>query len=320
MTTRRKFLQQSGTLALTGLLLPRLGGAETFFGGKALPPVGLQLYTMGELMTKDAKGTLEKLAAIGYKELEGAASPKGYYYGYKPKEFASLVKDLGMHWRSQHVMGAPFDLSRLSSVIKPKNAADSVRIQRMAETLKFMATLPTLKSDYQRLADEAAEGGIDYLICASIPVGTLDELKTAVDVFSKAGEACKKNGLQFAYHNHTTEFDQVEGHRPFDYILSNTGKDLVKMELDLAWATKAEQDPVALFKQHPGRFPCWHVKDLDKDTKMPTEVGKGIVDFKRVFDNAGESGMKYFFVEQDQAPQPLQNVTNSYTYLKKMWA
>jgi sugar phosphate isomerase/epimerase len=110
----------------------------------------------------------------------------------------------------------------------------------------------------------------------------------------------------------------VEGQRPFDSILTNTDKDLVKMELDLAWATKANQDPVALFSQYPGRFPLWHVKDLDKQTKNPAEVGSGIVDFKRIFENAKNSGMNYFFVEQDQAPLPLQNVTNSFNYLKKL--
>lgn len=90
------------------------------------------------------------------------------------------------------------------------------------------------------------------------------------------------------------------------------------MELDLAWATKAKQDPVQLFKMHPGRFPLWHVKDLDKTTMQPAEVGAGIVNFKSIFNNAKESGMKYSFVEQDGAPQPLQNVTNSYNYLKKL--
>ena len=92
------------------------------------------------------------------------------------------------------------------------------------------------------------------------------------------------------------------------------------MELDLAWATKANQDPVQLFGLHPGRFPLWHVKDIDKNTKNPTEVGSGIVDFKRIFDNKERSGLKYFFIEQDQPPQPLQNVTNSYNNLKKMLA
>jgi len=318
MKSRRRFLQQSGTFAAASLLLPALTKAGLFHGEKAMRPVGLQLYTLGDMMTKDAKGTLKSLAAIGYKELESAGSQKGNYYGFKPKEFASMVKDMGMNWRSAHVGGAPFTMEQVMKMAK--TAEDSARIQKMAERFKNMPPMLNLKNDYQRLADDAAEGGISYLVCSSIPVSTLDEIKTAVDVFSKAGEACKKVGVQFGYHNHTTEFDQVEGHRPFDYILSNTDKDLVKMELDLAWATKANQDPLELFKQHPGRFPLWHVKDLDKNNKNPAEVGSGIVDFKRIFANSQESGMKYFFVEQDGAPQPIQNVTNSYNYLKRILA
>ena len=301
---------------MTGLLLPRMNNVVSFFERKTKWPVGLQLYTLGNLMTTDPKGTLQKLATIGYKELESAGSQKGNFYGYTPKEFAAMVKEAGMQWRSAHVGGAPFTIEQIMKMAK--TAEDSARIQKMAEQFKNMPKMLNLKENYQQLADNAAEGGLTYLVCSSIPVSTLDEIKTAVDVFSKTGEACKKNGVQFAYHNHTTEFDEVEGHRPFDYILANTDKELVKMELDLAWATKAKQDPVELFKQHPGRFPLWHVKDLDKNTMNPAEVGTGVVDFKRIFDNAKESGMKYFFVEQDQAPQPLQNVTNSFNYLNKI--
>jgi sugar phosphate isomerase/epimerase len=314
MYNRRKFLQNSGTLLLGSIALSK--STKAFFSEKATWPIGLQLYTLGKLMITDAKGTLQKLAAIGYKELESAGSEKGNYYGYKPKEFAAMVKDAGMHWRSGHVGGAPFTMDQIMKMAK--TAEDSAKFQKYAEQFKNRPKMANLKENYQQLADEAAEGGLSYLVCSSIPVSTLDEIKTAVEVFSKAGESSKKNGVQFAYHNHTTEFDDVEGHRPFDYILSNTDKDLVKMELDLAWATKAKQDPVALFKLHPGRYPLWHVKDLDKNTMNPAEVGTGIVDFKNVFDNAQESGMKYFFVEQDGAPQPLQNVTNSYNYLNKM--
>ncbi|HEX3384503.1 MAG TPA: sugar phosphate isomerase/epimerase [Mucilaginibacter sp.] len=314
MTNRRKFLQQSGTLALTSLLLPKLGAANIF--EKTARPIGLQAYTLGNLMITDTKGTLQKVAAIGYKELESAGSQKGNFYGYTPKEFAAMVKDAGMHWRSAHVGGAPFTMGQVMKMAK--TAEDSARIKKAMAQFKNMPKTANLKDNYQELANDAAEGGISYLVCSSIPVSTLDEIKTAVDVFSKAGEACKKNGVQFAYHNHVTEFDEVEGHRPFDYILNNTDKELVKMELDLAWATKAKQDPVELFKLHPGRYPLWHVKDLDKKTMVPAEVGSGIVDFKRVFDNAKLSGMKYFFVEQDQAPEPLLNVTHSYEYLKKL--
>jgi sugar phosphate isomerase/epimerase len=316
MTNRRKFLEQSAMLAIAGMVLPGLGKAASFFDQKATPAIGLQLYTLGDLMTTDAKGTLEKLAAIGYKELESAGSQKGNYYGFKPKEFAAMIKDMGMTWRSAHVGGAAFKPEQMMKMAK--NAADSARMQKMMERFKNMPPVLNFQNDYQRLADDAAEGGISYLVCSSIPVSTMDEIKTAVEVFSKAGEASKKAGVQFAYHNHTTEFDEVEGNRPFDYILTNTDKDLVKMELDLAWATKANQDPIELFKQYPGRFPLWHAKDLNKDTKFPAEVGTGIVDFKRIFANAKESGMKYFFVEQDGAPQPLENVTHSYNYLTKM--
>ena len=316
MTTRRKFIQQSGVLAITSLLASRMTSASLFSDKRPTQPIGLQLYTLGDLMTTDAKGTLQKLAAIGYKEVESAGSQKGNFYGFAPKDFAAMVKDAGMNWRSAHVGGAPFSVEQAMRMAK--TGEDSARIQKMMERYKDRPKSLNLKENYQQLADAAAEGGLSYLVCSSIPVGTLDEIKTAVDVFSKSGEACKKVGVQFAYHNHTSEFDQVEGHRPFDYILSNTDKDLVKMELDLAWATKANQDPVALFKLHPQRFPLWHVKDLDKDTKNPTEVGAGIIDFKRIFDNAKESGMKYFFVEQDGAPQPIQNVTNSFNYLNKL--
>lgn len=304
-------------LALAGMMLPKLN-ANAFFENKAAMPIGLQLYTLGDLMTTDPKGTLQKLAAIGYKEVESAGSSKGNFYGYKPKELAAMVKEAGLHWRSAHIGGAPFTMAQVMKMAK--TAEDSARIKGYMEKMKQAPKMLNLTDDYKQLADDAAEGGLSYLVCSSIPVGTLDEIKKAVEVFSRAGEACKKTGVQFAYHNHTTEFDEVEGHRPFDYILNNTDKNVVKMELDLAWATKAKQDPAALFKLHPGRFPLWHVKDLDKTNMNPAEVGTGVVDFKRAFDNAAEAGMKYFFVEQDGAPQPIQNVTNSYNYLKKMIA
>lgn len=316
MATRRKFIQQSGAFALGSLLIPQLGKSSLFKETKAYPPVGLQLYTMGNLMTTDTKGTLQKLAAIGYREVESAGSQKGNFYGYKPKEFAAMVKDAGMHWRSAHVGGAPFRMDQIMKMAK--NAQDSARIKSYFEKNQNAVKPLNLTDNYQQLADDAAEGGLSYLVCSSIPVSTLDEIKKAVEVFSKSGEACKKNGVQFAYHNHVTEFDNVDGVRPFDYILNHTEKDLVKMELDLAWATKAKQDPVELFKLHPGRYPLWHVKDLDKVKMEPAEVGSGVVDFKRIFANAKESGMKYFFVEQDGAPEPFEDVTHSYNYLKKI--
>lgn len=315
MSSRRKFLQQLGTVTTSAVLFPQLGRAARILTAKPSQPIGLQLYTLGDLMVKDPKGTLAKVAAIGYTQVESAGSQKGNFYGFSTKEFSAMVKEAGLHWRSCHIGGAPFTMENVMKMAK--TAADSARIKRMMERYKNMPKTENWKDDYQKLADEGAEGGLSYMVCSSIPVSTMDEIKTAAEVFSKAGEACKKNGIQFAYHNHVTEFDEVEGHRPFDYILNNTDKDLVKMELDLAWATKAKQDPVQLFKLHPGRYPLWHVKDLNKTTMNPEQVGSGIIHFQRIFDNAKESGMKYFFVEQDGAPQPFQNIANSYNYLDK---
>src|SRR6476469_2280193 len=130
MTHRRKFIQQSAALALATVALPRFASAQ-LFSGKVKSAIGLQLYTLGNLMTTDPKGTLKKLAAIGYKELESAGSEKGNFYGFKPKELAAMIKDAGMTWRSAHVGGAPY---RMDQVLKmAKNAEDSARIKTMME-------------------------------------------------------------------------------------------------------------------------------------------------------------------------------------------
>ena len=91
------------------------------------------------------------------------------------------------------------------------------------------------------------------------------------------------------------------------------------MELDLYWVTKAGHDPVEIFDQHPGRFPLWHVKDMDKTPEHSfTEVGNGTIDFKRIFKSADKAGLKYFFVEQDKCPgSPFDSITQSYNYIKK---
>jgi len=316
MNSRRKFLQQSGSLALAGLFYPSLKNINSFIPEKSAPGIGLQLYTLGDLMVKDPHGTLIKIAKIGYTELESASSSKGNFYGFAPKEFAALVKAAGMQWRSAHIGGAPFTQEQMLKMAK--TAEDSARIKGFIERMKNAPKSLNLKENYKEVADKAAEGGLSYVVCSSIPVSTMDEIKEAAEVFNKTGEACKKVGVQFAYHNHTTEFDTIEGNRPFDYILKNTDSNLVKMELDLAWATKAGQDPVELFSLHPGRFPLWHVKDLDKISKNPTQVGNGYIDFKRIFKNAKSSGMKYFFVEQDGAKQPIEDVTTSFKNLRKI--
>jgi len=149
--------------------------------------------------------------------------------------------------------------------------------------------------------------------------GSLDHFKKLADDFNTAGEKCKKAGIQFCYHNHDFEFIQQDGKYPYETLLLNTDKNLVKMEMDLYWVTKAKQDPIALINENPGRFPLFHVKDMDNTPKANfTEVGNGIIDFKKIFTYADKAGMKYFFVEQDTTPgDPFISITQSFNYIKK---
>ena len=303
MQTRKKFLQLAGTSLLGGLFLSNKSAAS-IFGKMAAKPMGLQLFTFFNVIDDDVSGTLKKIAAVGYKEIESAFSKKGGYYGMKPKEFAVFLKDNGMSWKSHHVLGAPF---KLPPGAKMPAGADGKPIS--------IPPMRNLRDNMQELVDEAAEGGIEFLVCASTPINTLDDIKVSIEVLNKTDEACKKAGIGFAYHNHDAEFREVEGQIPYEMFLSQTK---MKMELDLAWATKGGKDPVELFKQHPGRFPLWHVKDLDAKRETVLPVGEGTIDYKRIFDAASTAGMKHFFVEHDMPKDPLASITTSYNYLSKI--
>ncbi len=299
---RRKFLQSTGTLILGSVALS--GKASSFLSNTAPHPVGLQLFTFFGIIDDDVKGTLTKIAAIGYKEMESAFSKKGGYYGLKPKAFKAMVNDLGMSWKSHHVLGAPFKL--------PKGYKMPVGADGKPMVLPPMLNL---RDNMQQIVDEAAEGGLKYLVCANAPTGTLAEVKSSIEILNKTGEATKKAGLQFAYHNHDMEFKEIDGKVPYHLLLTETDTKNVKMELDLAWAVKGGQDPVQLFKDHPGRFPLWHVKDLDATHANILPVGSGTIDFKRIFENRASAGMEHFFVEHDMPKDAFSSIKSSYEYI-----
>lgn len=307
MNTRRHFLRNTAAMTLGGLLLNKDLLAKALLEKNALPGVGLQLFTLFGILDEDVPGNLKKIADIGYTEIESAFSKKGGFYGMSAKAFASTLNGMGMHWRSHHVLGAPF---KLPPGAKMPTGADGKPM--------VIPPMKNLRDNYQELVDQAAEGGVKYLVCANTPIGTLDEIKSSIEVLNKSAEAAKKAGLLFAYHNHDAEFKTVDGVVPYELILSQTDKNLVKMELDLGWTLKAGKDPVALFKQHPGRFPLWHVKDMDAGFEKILEVGTGSFDFKRIFAHAQESGMQYYFVEQDGAPKPFENITTSYRNIQSI--
>lgn len=303
MLKRRDFLKTTGMAALSGLAVSKAVASGSFW--ETMPPAGVQLYTFFNVIDADVPGTLQKIADIGYKNIESAFSKKGGYYGMTPKAFAALVKDKGLSWKSHHVLGAPF---QLPPGRKMPNGPDGKPI--------VIPPMKNLRDNMQELVDEAAEGGIPYLVCASIPLNTTEEIKSAMNTLNKTDEACKKAGIQFAYHNHYTEFKPVDGVLPYDIILKETP---VALELDLAWVTKAGVNPVTLFEQNPGRYKLWHVKDIDKELKQPQPVGTGVVNFKNIFEHAKTSGMQYYFVEHDNPADPFASITTSMQNLKKIW-
>lgn len=296
MLNRRDFLRNSAMAAGAAAIgLPALGRDLSF--APAMRPIGLQLFTLFGKIEQDVPGTLKNLAALGYTELESAFSTKPGYYGMKPKEFAALAKEHGFGWRSHHVLGTPIVLP--PDVKVPAN----------------MPKMRTMKENAQELVDEAAEGGVKYLVAATIDISSGDAVKSSTEILNKTAELVKKAGLTLAYHNHDKEFVAVDNIVPFDYFLTNL-QPAVKMELDLAWTAKAGKDPVEMFKKNPGRFPMWHVKDFDKDFKTLQPVGSGVIDFKKIFAAADIAGLQHAFVEHDMPPDAMASLTSSINYLK----
>jgi sugar phosphate isomerase/epimerase len=305
MTNRKAFLKNSAAFAVGGLLLKNNSFAN-FLNSAAMPPAGIQLFTLFNIIDNDVAGNIKKIAALGYKEIESAFSKKGGFYGFNAKDFSALLKDNGLSWKSHHVMGAQF---KLPPGAKAPTGPDGKPIT--------IPPMKNLRENMQELVDMVNEGGVKYLVCASTPYDTAGELKISVDTLNKTAVACKKAGITLAYHNHDGEFKAVDNKIPYDALLSDTDAGM-KMELDLAWATKAGIDPVELFKKNPGRFHLWHVKDIDKDFKTILPVGEGVIDFKTIFANASTAGMQHYFIEHDMPVDPYASITTSMNNLKKM--
>ncbi len=291
MTTRRSFIKSSAVYTAGLFIAPSLLNYNHKY-------IGLQLYTVREAMEKDPASTLARVAKLGYNSVEGATyTGTEKFYGMEPAEFSRLLKRNGLIMPSSHY--------RLGD-----------------EKMNGVTPKGTIMQDWSKAVEDAATVGIKYMVCAYLSEaerGGTDRYKHIAEQFNKAGEICKKSGIQLCYHNHDFEFKQENGKFMYEVLLENTDKNLVKMEMDLYWVNKAGQDPIALINQHPGRFPLWHVKDMDKTPEHAfTEVGNGSIDFKKIFKYADKAGLKYFFVEQDRTPgDPFNSISQSISYIKK---
>lgn len=272
---RRTFLHRTAAFAAGGLAWTRLGHAGTVRADMA--DIGLQLYTLRSVLADDFAGTLERVADVGYVNLEFAG-----YYDHSPAEIKGMLDDLGLVARAGH-----FGLGEL-------------------------------EDDAGAVIDGAATLGMEYVIVPSLPGelrSSLDGYRSVASTFNELGEQCREAGLQFGYHNHSFEFEAVDGQLPYDILLDETDEDLVVMELDIAWITNAGQDPLAYFDRYPGRFHLWHVKDITEGGEL-ADVGDGRIDWPTLFEHAEQSGLRYGIVEHDRpGDDPVASIAASYAYL-----
>jgi sugar phosphate isomerase/epimerase len=253
-------------------------------------PIGLQTYTVRNQLKEDFAGTLHKVAAMGYREVE----VNGDWYGRPPAELRKILDDGGLRAPSAH-FESPKDSDAWS---KDMEGAHTVGLEYM---------LTTSHSEWTK---------------------SLDGWKRTADFFNGLAKQCRDNGFQFAYHNHNFEYRAYDGVVAYDELLQSADKDLVKMEMDCFWTTFAGKDPVEYFHKYPGRFPLLHIKDLKPGYEPTTdgfkgnpfiEVGKGTIDWKRIFSAAREGGLKHYYVEQDMWDRPpLESARISIDYLKKL--
>ena len=314
MHNRRTFFRNAGTFALGTMLLPACSNLENQAqttqdagtaaepapaSGQPLGPIGMQLYSVKDVIENDLKGTLQQLADFGYQEVETYPGQKGHYFGMEPKEFATMISDMGMTLVSGHV----------SSGARSEKAVS----WRQAKLL----------SRFEELVEKAAETGQSYLTCSWMDESlrtSPDELKRTAELFNSCGETCKQAGLQLAYHNHAFEFEKVGDTLLYDFMLEHTDPELVQWELDMYWVVAGGQDPAAYLTRYPNRFPLGHVKDMDKqDTTKNAVVGQGSIDYTTILKVAEENGMKHFLVEQETFTQPPgEAMGKNYQYLSQV--
>jgi sugar phosphate isomerase/epimerase len=297
MWTRRTFLKGSSmTVAVLGALDVRAGDGR----GPLNRPIGIQLYTVRDAVAKDLPGTLEQLAAIGYREVELAGGPQ------RPvAEWRKLLADNGLTCPSVH-----------TNMAELQTAAD--------EKIAFARGLGAqyLVCSFPWTADSRFKAGGGPGIAAGI---TLDDWKWNAEQLNRIGERAHKAGVRMGYHNHNMEFREYHGVAAFDELLRLTDPKLVTIELDIAWVVTAGADPAHYLTKHADRISLLHVKEVRKDLQVvrdklvaqTTEVGSGKIDWKRLFATMDPQKIEHYFVEQENFERsPLEAAKISFDYLK----
>ncbi|WP_067619756.1 sugar phosphate isomerase/epimerase family protein [Alicyclobacillus acidiphilus] len=242
--------------------------------------IGVQLYTLRDLLAKDFVGTLRKVSEIGYRAVE-----LHHYGGLEPTELRKVLDDLNLRPVSSHVA-----LNRFESEL------DQVIDEAKAIGLEYLVC--------PFLPQERRQSKADYEALAGI--------------LAKAAQACKAAGIKLGYHNHDFEFETFDGTTALDLLLTALESEGVQMELDVYWAHKAGYQPTEFLRRYAGRADLLHAKDMSKETGAFETVGKGVLDWNSLFEAASAAGVKYYIVEQDVCPgDPLESIAASLAFLQE---
>ena len=289
MNKRREFLINSGLVLGTLAITPSLA-----FTTKKRP-IGIQLWTLRETLPKDVKGVLAQVAKAGFTEVEtfGFSPKDNAFFGTSVQDFKAILDANGLKATSNH-----FDFNHY------------IKTGDLSDLQAYISAAKTLGSEYVVIP----------WISPDLRGTSADDYKKLAAGVNKVAQECHAAGLKLAYHNHDFEFTKFGDTNGYEILLNETDPKLVDFELDLYWAVRAGHNPLDLFKQHPGRFTMWHVKDMDKANKeWNAEIGKGAIDFKAIFAQAKLSGMKRFFLEHETnyIPNPLESIKTSFDYISK---
>ena len=282
--SRRSFVKDSAASAAIAALSPALR-AEALN-----TPIGLQLYSVRQLLPKDFDGTLHQVRAAGYQVVEAAG-----YYNKPAAEWRRAMDQAGLRCVSSH---------HPLAMLKPQ-------LDQLIEYGHNIGLEYIICSWAGMHRDPARKGELN-----------LDDWRWVADEFNKIGEKVKAAGMQFGYHNHTPEFGVEGGVLFMDELLQRTDPKLVAFEMDCGWVSAAGHNPVTFLKRSPERFPLLHVKDMTKnaDGKWHSVVmGHGVVDYRPILSAA--TALKYYFVEQEEfAGDPMQELREDAAYMKNFKA
>jgi sugar phosphate isomerase/epimerase len=250
-------------------------------------PLGLQLYSVRDVLPKDYEGTLRQLAALGYREVEAAG-----FFNHSASEVKQAMAQAGLNCVSAH-----YPLKDLL----PK--VDEVIQYGKDLGLKYIVCAAPMLKDPSRVKDPNSRAARESM--------TLDDWRWNADQFNHIGERVNAAGMRFAYHNHTPEFRSENGVLFYDELMRATDRAKVSMELDCGWAVVAGQNPAALLTRYPKRIVMLHVKDFKMtpastpESHPPsTEMGHGTIDYHPIFEAAKKASIEHAFVEQEEFDMP----------------